>query len=219
MNLATLYLETGRRPAQAELLCRNALRQAIEVHGPGSPALTNFLYTLAVARQQQGDRKDARRFFHQALDLAGDGGDGELRRGLVLGNLAFLSALDRQWIQAKGLLLQSIALMEPSLGPLHADLVRTHLNLARVYERLKQWAPASASVARAREIMETRLNPDHPLMAEILRTSASILGKTGQGREARNLIRRAKAIAKAHPQDPGSQASVHIADLMQPVRR
>lgn len=116
-------------------------------------------------------------------------------------------------------MLESIALMEPLLGPSHPDLVRIHLNLARVYEHLKQWEPAAASVARARAITETRLGPGDPLLAEILRSSASILRKTGHGREARDLIRQARAIAKAQPKDAASQAWVHIADLMQPPRR
>lgn len=218
INLATLHLETGQHPAHAEVLCRQALKQAIEVYDPGSPELTNFLYILAVARLQQGERRDARRFFQQALDHAGGGRQGEVR-GLILANLAYLAALDHQWIQAKESLLESLALMEPSFGPSHPDLIRTHLNLARVYEQLKQWAPASASVTKAREIAEARLSPDHPLLAAILRTSASISRKTGHGREARDLNRQANAIAKAQPKDSASQAWVHIADLLQPARR
>lgn len=219
LNLASLYLEAGRRPAHAEVLCRLALKQAIKIYGPGSPELANFLYTLAVARQQQGDREDARRYFQQALDLAGDSREGKLRQGFILANLAVLLSQDKQWIQAKDSLLQSIALFEPLLGPSHPDLVPTHLNLARAYEHLKQWTPASASVATAREISETRLSPDHPLMAEILATSASILRKTGHGREARDLSRRAKAVLAAQPKDAASQARVHVADLMLSGRR
>lgn len=219
LNLATLYLESGQRPAYAEALCRRALKHAIEVEGPGSTELGNFLYILAVARQQQGDRKDAWRLFKQAYELAGGGREGELRQGLVLGNLAFLSALDHKWSQARESLLESIVVMEPSLGPSHPDLIRTHLNLARVYAQLHHWALASASAARAREITEMRLSPTHPLLAEILRTSASILRKTGRGQEARDLIRQAEAIANARPKDPASQAWVHIADLMKPARR
>lgn len=218
INLATLHLETGQHLARAEVLCRRALKLAAEVYGPGSPEMTNFLYVLAGARLQQGDRIDARRFFQQALDRAGGSRQGEVR-GLILANLAYLAALDHQWTQAKESLLESIALLEKSFGPSHPELIRAHLNLARVYEHLKQWAPARASVAKAREITEARLSPGHPLLAEILRTYASIARKTGHGREARDLNRQAKAIAKAQPKDPGRQAWVHIADLLQPVRR
>ena len=220
LNLAGLYLQAGQRPAHAEVVCRRALKQAIEVYGPGSPELADFHYMLGAARQQQGDRADARRFFQQALDLADDRSEGKYSQGLIRGHLAHLSILDKQWIQARDSLLQSIALMESS-GLLYPDLVmvRTYLHLARAYEGLKQWTLASASVARARQITETRLSPDHPLMAEILRACASILRKTGHGSEARDLSRRAAAIAKAQPQDFAWQARVHIADLKQPTLR
>ena len=214
LNLASLYLETGQRPGHAEVLCRRALQQAIELYGPASPQLANFIYILGASRQQQGDLKDARRYFQQALGLAGNSRDGKLRQSIVLGNLGVLLAQDKEWLQAKDALLQSIALMEPLFGPSHPDLARTHLNLARVYEHLKQWTSAYASLARVREITESRLSPEHPLMAEILSSSASILRKTGHRREARNLDRRAKAIAAAQPKNSVSQSGVHIADLM-----
>ena len=218
-NLASLYQATGQRPAHTELLCRRALKNAIALYGPRSPELTDFLSALGAARLQLGDRKDARRLYQQALDLAGDSSEGRVRLGFVYGNLGVLSALDRQWIDAKESFLQSIALVEALLGPSHPDLVRTHLNLAVVYAQLKQWTLASASVARAREITEARLGDSHPLMADILTTSASIMRKTGHGREARDLDRRAKAITDAQPKNPASSAWIHAADLVPSGRR
>ena len=219
LNLATLYLETGQGPAHAEVLSRRALKYAIALHGPAAPELANFIYILGAARVEQGDRQDGRRFFEQALDLAGDSTEGKLRQGFVRANLAFLSGLDKQWMPAKENFLQSIALMETILGSSHPDLIRTHVNLARVYVQMKQWSLAAASVARAREITEARLGETHPLMADILITSASILRKTGHGREARELSRRAKVIAAAQRKNPASSAWIHAADLVRSGRR
>ncbi len=219
VNLSSLYLAMGQRPAQTEIICRRALKNAIALYGPSSPELTTFLYALGSARLQLGDRKDARRLYLQALDLAGDSREGKLRQGYVLANLGSLSALDSQWITAKESFLQSIALVEALLGPSHPDLVRTHVNLAVVYSQLKQWTLAAASVARAREITEARLGGSHPLMADILITSASILRKTGHGREARDLIRQAKAIAASQPKNHAASAWIDAADLVRSGRR
>ena len=113
-------------------------------------------------------------------------------------------------------MLRSIGLIERSLGHSHLDLIRPALNLARVYEELKQWNLAKASVERARVIAEMQLPPQHNIMAEILWTCASIAKKTGHRREAQDLSRRARAIAAAQPKDSG--AWVHAADLVRPVR-
>ena len=219
LNLASLYLETGQGPAHAEVLSRRALKYAIALHGPAAPELANFIYILGAARVEQGDRTDGRRFFEQAVDLAGDSSEGKLRQGFVRANLALLSALDKQWMPAKENFLQSIALIEPALGSSHPDLIRTHLNLSRVYVQLKQWTLAAASVAKARDITEARLGDSHPLMADILITSASILRKTGHGREARDLDRRAQAITAAQPKNPAASAWIHAADLVRSGKR
>lgn len=219
LNLASLYLETGQGPAHAEVLSRRALKYAIALHGPAAPELANFIYILGAARVEQGDRTDGRRFFEQAVDLAGDSSEGKLRQGFVRANLALLSALDKQWMPAKENFLQSIALIETALGSSHPDLIRTHLNLSRVYVQLKQWTLAAASVAKARDITEARLGDSHPLMADILITSASILRKTGHGREARDLDRRAQAITAAQPKNPAASAWIHAADLVRSGKR
>ena len=219
LNFASLYLETGQGPAHAEVLSRRALKYAIALYGPAAPELANFMYILGAARVEQGDRKGARRLFEQALDLAGDSTEGKLRQGSVRANLAFLSGLDKQWMSAKENFLQAITLMETILGSSHPDLIRTHLNLARVYVQLKRWTLAAASVAKAREITEARLGGSHLLMADILITSASILRKTGHSREARDLNRQAKAITAAQPKNPASSAWIHAADLLRSGQR
>lgn len=212
LNLATLYLST--RPAFSEVLCRRALRLAIEFHGPDSSNAGWATYVLGSCRLWQDDRKDARRYFQQAHNLTGSGCEADLRRGLVRASLGYLSFMEKKWGESRDSLLQVIAVIEKCLGPSHPDSVRAHVSLARVYEQLKQWTPAYASAARAREITEARLGPNHPILVEVLTTYASILGKTGRGREARDLRRRAKTIAAAQPKDAAAQAWVHVADLM-----
>lgn len=97
LNLASLYLETGQRPAVAEVLSRRALTQAIEHYGAASPELANFIYTLGAARQEQGDRNEARRYFQQALDLAPAHLEGKLRQGTILANIGVLGCTTEKW--------------------------------------------------------------------------------------------------------------------------
>ncbi len=210
-NLATLYLETGR-PVLAEHFSRRSLASAQEADSPSSPELSNSYYLLSAARLQQGDAREGRKYLVQALELADSSGDRDRLRGEVLMNLAALERAERNWDRARELFLEALAITESSMGSSHPYLIRIHLNLGRIYEQLKQWEKASASLARAREITELRLGPGHLLMAEILKTTASVLRKTGHGREGRELRRRAAAIAKAQPKDSGS-VSVHVSEL------
>jgi tetratricopeptide (TPR) repeat protein len=107
-------------PLTREALCRGALTQSVEGFGAASHELANYLYILGAARRQQGDRKDARRYFQQAFELAGNASaEGRVRQGPILVNFAGLSALEKQWLQAKDSLLQALALMEPLLGRSH----------------------------------------------------------------------------------------------------
>ena len=211
LNLAIVYLETGR-PVLAENFSRRSLIPALDAYSSSGPELSNFYYILGAARQQQGDAREGRKFLMQALELIDRSRDGDRQRGQVLVNMAVLEGTEHNWSGARDLFLESLPLMEPSMGSSHPDLIRTHLNLARVFEQLKRWEQASASVRRAWEITELRLGPGHMLMAEILKTAASIQRKTGHGREGRELSRRASAIAKAQPKDSGT-VSVHVSEL------
>lgn len=218
-NLATLYLETGR-PVLAEHFSRRSLVRAQEGDSPSLPESSSSYYLLGAARLQQGDTREGRKYLVQALELADRSGDPERLRGEVLMNLAALERTERNWDRARDLFLQALAITESSMGSSHPYVIRIHLNLGRIYEQLKQWEKASASLARAREITELRLGPGHLLMAEILKSTASVLRKTGHGREGRQLRRQADAIAKAQPKDSGT-VSVHVSELepRTPARR
>lgn len=219
LNLAIVYLEVGKRPAQAEILSRKALKIATGIYGPDASVLASFMQVLAGARQQQGDRKAARGYLEQALTLIGNDEEGKFRHGVLLGNLVVLAAEEEKWNEARGYALRALQMMESSLGPTHPDLVRQHINLARIHENLREWPEASGSLSRAREIVETRLGPEHYLMAQILEASASIQQKTGRGREAREARRRAKSIMASQPRDRAGEAWIHAADLMRSGRR
>jgi hypothetical protein len=64
-----------------------------------------------MARQQQGDRNEARRYFQQAFDLADGKPGAEQMRGVILANLGALAARENQWYQARDSSLESIELL------------------------------------------------------------------------------------------------------------
>ena len=213
VNLAEVYLQRTTRPGEAASLLERALKLAAEWYGPNSPDLTQCLHTLGSARQQLGDRRGAKQYFEKALSLTDDSLEGRTLRGIILSNMSVLSALDKDWSTARNRLLEGLELLRQSVGRSHPDLIRPYLNLATTSQHLMVWDEANWYVEMARLITEARLGSDHPLMAEVLETSAIILRKQGRVAEAKQIRRRARAIRGAQAADP-PVSRVHVTDLI-----
>ncbi|HYI92773.1 MAG TPA: tetratricopeptide repeat protein [Bryobacteraceae bacterium] len=213
VNLGELYLEAGGRAEQALTIVKRALKRAEESHGSDSEELSNFIYVLGAAQSQCGNRRDARRQFERALVLAGQSKDGKIRRGLILANLAVLRAEDKEWNEARDIILQALALLEQNLGVAHPELVPTYLNLARIQRQFKRWDLAGTALERARVITETQLGPEHRYMVGILQSSSFVLKKTGRRSEAREQARRAKLIAASLPRVVAGETLIHVSEL------
>jgi tetratricopeptide (TPR) repeat protein len=213
LNLGGLHLEAGGRAGQAVTIVNRALELAEESYEADSVELSNFIYALGAAQSQSGKRRDARRQFDRALLVAGTSRAGKIRRGLILANLAVLHAEDRQWTEARGTILQAIALLEENFGATHPQLVPAYLNLARIQREFKRWDLAIAALERARVITETQLGPQHRYMVAILEASAFLLRKTGRRSEAREQERRARSIAASLPNVKAGETWIHVSDL------
>lgn len=214
LNLAELDLEIGGRPGRANAVAKRASELAAAIHGPDSPVMANFHIVSAATLQQTGDRSGARKHYENALALM-SGADVISRKGIVLGSLAVMAAEDQQWNTARKDCIQAIALLTQAHGPDHPNLIRPHLNLARIHIGLKEWEPAAVHAGEARRITEQRLHVNHPDMVEILSTLSQIAKRTHRKDEAKELARRAKEIATAGFQDRRRyQMEVHAADLV-----
>lgn len=216
-NLASLYLDTGE-PGHAEAVGRRALEVAARVE-PQSPELGLYYYTLGAARHQQGDRREAKILYKQALGFCQNDVNSKVIAALVLGSLGGIEALDRQWEPAIRHIVDSIALHRELYGPNHPASVRPNLNLAHLQILRRHWVDAAECVQTARDIAESRLGPGHPIMTEILSASATVLRHTGHREEARDLDLKSKAIAAAHPSKDAVKTRVHIADLVKSGRK
>jgi tetratricopeptide (TPR) repeat protein len=213
LNLSELYLDAGSRVGQAEKIVRRALNLAEELYAADAARLSHFVYALAVAQNQAGNRRGARSLFQRALLLAGQTGDGKFERGLILANLAVLLAEDKHWQEARETILQAIDSLKQTIGVAHPQLVPTYLNLARIERHFKHWDLAIAALERARVITETQLGPEHGYMVGILESSAFVLRKTGRHSEAKEQARRAKRIASSLQRSTVGTAWIHVADL------
>ena len=213
LNLGELYLEAGRPAGDAARILTRALNLAEQTYDAKSEELSNFIYVLAAAQNQCGNRKGALALFERALLIAGSSTDGTLRRGLILANLAVVRAEDGQWYEAKDASLQSIGLLEQNLGVAHPELVPAYLNLARIHRHFKRWDLASSALERARVITETQLGSQHRYMVAILESSAFVLRKTGHRSEAREQARRASLIAASLPRAKAAETWIDVSDL------
>lgn len=212
LNLAGLYLDVGGRTSEAEKLCLRAMKLAMELRGSNAPILADYLQTIGAAREQLGDEAGAREYLQRALAITEDNREGKRRKGFILGNLATLDARQNNWRAARDSSLRAVEYLKQCLAPTHPDLARAYLNLARIYEHLRQWELARQNLELAERTIEGSFGLNHPLAAEILTTSATVMRKMGRSREARALDRRAKAIVESQPKSTLG-ASVHVSDL------
>jgi tetratricopeptide (TPR) repeat protein len=213
LNLSELYLDFGGRVEQAEKIMRRALNLAEDLYLADPVKLSQFVYALAVARNQAGDRTGARALFQRALLLAAQTGGGNIQRGLILANLAVLLAEDKQWQEAREMILQALSSLEQALGVAHPQLVPTYINLARIERQFKRWDLAMVALERARVVTETQLGPQHGYMIGILESTAFVLRKTGRHSEAKEQARRAKLLASLLHHAPVGNTWVDVADL------
>jgi tetratricopeptide (TPR) repeat protein len=212
LNLSELYLDSGGRVGHAEKILRRALELADDLYDTDPVKLSQFVYALAVARNQAGDRMGARGLFQRALLLAARTGGANIQRGLILANLAVLLAEDKQWQEAREMILKALSSLEQALGVAHPQLVPTYINLARIERQFKRWDLAMVALERARVVTETQLGPQHGYMIGILESTALVLRKTGRHSEAKEQARRAKLLASLlHHAPVGTW--VDVADL------
>lgn len=213
LNLGELYLEADGGVSHGINILRRALTLAGELYKPESQELSHFLYVLAAAEHQYGNRRHARTLFERALLIAGRSSDRAFQRSLILANLAVLRAGDGQWQEARDTILQAIALQEQTLGLVHPELAPAYINLARIQIRLKHWDLANVALEKARTITETQLGADHRYMVAILESSAMVLRKTGHRSEAKEQSHRAKVIRKSLKQHTVGRTWIHVSDL------
>src|SRR5262245_15899606 len=95
---------------------------------------------------------------------------------------------------SKALSMQSIKACANLRPADHPDVAMGANNLANLYVIQRRFGDAEPLFQKALVINERAFGPDHPRVAMTLGTYAALLRKTGRGRDAAHLDKRAKEI-------------------------
>ena len=112
--------------------------------------------------------------------------------------MAALYRRQGRYAQAELLYERALAIQEKALGPEHAHVAASLINLALLYCRQRRWAQAAPLYERALAIREKALGPDHPDMPTLLQNYALLLRAAGRPLEAAPLEARTRPIWAKH---------------------
>ena len=121
--------------------------------------------TAGAAAVEEGRLEEAERAFREALNLAGEGAAGELRRATTLNNLGYVLHRRGRLAEAEELYAQALALRQTRLGPEHPEVAQSLANLAEVKRARGRVEDAERLYRRALAIREKALGPEHPALA------------------------------------------------------
>lgn len=158
--------------AQAESLLNASLEQARAFGNTPTPVAPLFyLATVAQATGRpayaRGLYQDARTTIERFPDL--------LRTplyGSILNDYGTSYALDHRWSDAEPLLKKALEVREGVLGPTHADVRQTLVNLVLVDRETKDWKDVEAYGRRALPLVERDSGKDSPATRDLVRTLA-----------------------------------------------
>ena len=210
-NLATLYLEVGGHPHEAELLCRRGLIVAVKIESLGSSGRLRLLLGLAGVRREMGDPEGARKLCGEVLDSAGTSPIHRMHRGAAPSILGRIALEHRDPSGALNYFDGSISEIGLAYGHDHPDLIPAQLGLATAYNQLRQWDRSDAAARQALELAE-RFGSTNALLGRILEALALTKRHTGMGREAKDLEARARSLA-ASEGSVAKRLQVHVSDL------
>jgi tetratricopeptide (TPR) repeat protein len=212
-GLSLVWMQSGRRYAQAERLMQRAVAIGCDVRGPDNRDLAGMMANLASAQMMLRKDSEAQVLFQRALAiLEKSPPQYQLERAGILANLGFLAFWHGDTSGAHSYLEGSVAAYEEVLGRNHPELITPLLNLARLRLELRRPKEAEAPVLQAFAIAERGLGANHPSFYQIFSTYSAVLRSSGRKREARQMEARANEILIANPAEVAN-FTVNISDL------
>jgi tetratricopeptide (TPR) repeat protein len=185
-------------------------RQTVtRLYGPASTRVAQFLYELALTRQQQGQQNTADLLARRALKIYEDAGGGRRRPelGMVLSLLGTIADELGRHDEAEAFHTRALAIAEAAFGPESFNTAASLNNLANAYRKRGEFAKAEPAYERALAILEKVAGPESPRLMLALGNLAA--NRIGQGRadEAEALLKRLLAIWDKSPDaDPEDAA-------------
>jgi tetratricopeptide (TPR) repeat protein len=200
--VATCQRELGDLEAAAR--ARRSEVDVLERTAAGTTSLTMVLVKLGDLIRFQGQFEVADEILTRALAgaPADHDGDGPPVRALVLNALGILYKDTGRYHTAQVAYAKAFELVTATRGPNDRAAAPLWHNLAGLAHARGQAEQAATAAARAVEIRERELGPDHHLVAQDVAVHGVALIELGRTGEAEQLFRRALAIFRArHPAD------------------
>lgn len=212
-NLATVYYEYPGREGEAESLRRRALDLAIQTLGPEHSTVGIFRSHLALSLLARREYGEARTMLMQAMGQVNERDYPVYAADICLA-LGSVEHAQRNYAEAIRLFVKASGLFEKYGGDAGPRMILPLQALAEVYLKLDRPIEADAMLQRALRIADSAFGADHPRTAEILSVRVRALRKAGKRKEAKEVERRARAIA-ALPVDEWKFENnrVHVSDL------
>jgi tetratricopeptide (TPR) repeat protein len=193
-SLATLYIEAGQ-VSRAERLIKRFLAQEGLAHDPDRAGLLDVLGSTLLYR---GKYAEAERVFQQAIAVL-EGEPAYREQAVVaLNNLTFLYSKARRMPEALAYSDRTRALLGTIPNPSPAVLAKTLTNAALLSAYEKNTSEAESLFEKAIAISEKDLEPEHPVLGEVLTAYAGFLRQTKQKAKAKEARRRGEAILAAY---------------------
>lgn len=193
-NLAELIRDQGRYGA-AEPLLNRSLEILEKSLGGDSPRVGLNLINLGTLHRLSGKPKLAEEHFKRGVSVL-EKSLGNLHPELATGlnNLAELYGSEGNVEEATQLYVRAMDIWERSLGPDHPRVGDVVNNVALLFQGQKLFRLAEKQYAKSLKIFETGLGKSHPRSGLVLSNLANLRLAQGQGKEALELIRRARDI-------------------------
>lgn len=216
-NLALLYAELGRKPAEREALYLRALEIWEQTLGPRHPDVAEGLNNLASLYRRQGRFDEAEALLHRALSIRKEAfGPENPDTVLSMEALAEVYLAQGKDDQAEPLLRDGLAMCERVLGKEHPYVARFLSNLRQLALHKHNYHEAEQYIQQTIAIDAQALGLDHPYMIEHHTDLADIYALEQRYPEAEQLYQRTlqdaeKTFGPSHPTI--AKILTHLADV------
>ena len=157
------------------------------------------LFRLGQVLEKQGQKTEPEKLYLRAIGVELDAASPkrpDLASTFVATGLLNLYRSQGRLREMEPIYNRILEIQERLLGPRHANVASTLLNLANVFQEQEKFWQARPHYERALAIQEENAGPDHPQLIGALSRYASLLRKTKEDEQAALLEARVEAIRK-----------------------
>jgi tetratricopeptide (TPR) repeat protein len=200
LNTLAQKYEREKNYSQAEATYIRAIAWIEKNEKADAPVfLPMELFRLGQVLEKQGQKTEPEKLYLRAIGVglnAASPKRPDLASTFVATGLLNLYRSQGRLREMEPIYSRILEIQERLLGPRHANVAFTLLNLADVFQEQEKFWQARPLYERALAIQEENAGPDHPQIISALSRYASLLRKTKQDEQAALLEARVEAIRK-----------------------